>query len=178
VFKWKVVGINMDNIKITLVSLEDYKSVQSIGRETFYETFADSNSEEDMQKYISESFSDGKVKEELSNVDSLFFIAWEDNVPIGYLKINTGKSQTELQDPHAVEIERIYVKAAHHGKKVGQLLYDKALEIAQQTNKESIWLGVWEKNPRAIRFYEKNGFIAFDKHIFKMGNDEQIDLSI
>lgn len=161
---------------ITLVSIEDYKSVQLIGRETFYETFAESNSEEDMQKYLSDSFSDNQVKAELSNKESLFFIAWEDNTPIGYLKINIGEAQTELQDPLALEIERIYVKATHHGKKIGQKLYDKAFEIAEQTNKKSIWLGVWEENPRAIRFYEKNGFVAFDKHIFRMGKDEQTDI--
>lgn len=166
----------MDNTNITLASVEDYKFIQQIGKETFYETFACSNSEEDMQKYLNESFSENKVKEELLNEESQFFIAWEDNVPIGYLKINTGKAQTELQDPMALEIERIYVKATHHGKRIGQLLYDKALEIAKQTNKKSIWLGVWEENPRAIRFYEKNGFVAFDRHIFKMGDDEQTDI--
>lgn len=116
------------------------------------------------------------MKEELSNEESLFFIAWGDNVPIGYLKINIGDAQTELQDPLALEIERIYVKSTQHGKRIGQKLYHKALGIAQQTNKKSIWLGVWEKNSRAIRFYEKNGFVAFDKHIFKMGEDEQTDI--
>jgi ribosomal protein S18 acetylase RimI-like enzyme len=166
----------MVNTKITHVSVEDYKTVQLIGKETFYETFAGSNSEEDMQKYLLENFNDYKVKEELSDEDSLFFIAWEDHVPIGYLKINVGEAQTELQDPLALEIERIYVKATHHGKRIGQLLYDRAIEIAKQRSKESIWLGVWEKNPRAIRFYEKNGFVAFDKHIFVMGEDKQTDV--
>lgn len=164
----------MDNITITPVSVEDYKIVQLISRETFYDTFASSNSEEDMQKYISESFNDNKIKEELSNKESQFFIAWEDSLPIGYLKINSGNAQTELQDPLSIEIERIYVKATHHGKRVGQLLYDKALEIARQTNKHSIWLGVWEENPRAIRFYTKNGFVAFDKHSYL----ERMDLEL
>jgi len=166
----------MKNTYITSASVEDYKSVQLIGRETFYETFAAGNSEENMQNYLSESFSDQNVKEELSNEESLFFIAWEEQVPIGYLKLNTGNAQTELKDPLAMEIERIYVKASHHGKRIGQLLYDKALEIAKQQHKQSIWLGVWEENPRAIRFYAKNGFVAFDKHVFKMGNDEQTDI--
>lgn len=166
----------MDNIKITPISIEDYKSVQLIARETFFETFASSNSELDMQNYLAESFSDYKVKEELSNVESMFYMALANNVPIGYLKINVGKAQTELRDPTSLEIERIYVKAAYHGQRIGQLLFEKALGIAQQTNKKSIWLGVWEKNPKAIRFYEKNGFVLFDKHIFKMGEDEQTDV--
>ena len=63
-----------------------------------------------------------------------------------------------------------------HGKKVGQILYDKALEIAQQKDVEFVWLGVWEENRRAINFYKKNGFVEFDKHIFKLGEDEQTDI--
>jgi ribosomal protein S18 acetylase RimI-like enzyme len=149
----------MNNINITSVSVADYKLVQLIGKETFYETFASGNSEEDMQKYLSVSFHDEKVKEELLNEDSLFFIAWEGDVAVGYL-----------------EIERIYVKSTHHGKGVGQLLYDKAFEVAKHKNKKSIWLGVWEENPRAIKFYEKNGFVEFDRHLFKMGKDEQTDI--
>ncbi|MNE41268.1 Protease synthase and sporulation negative regulatory protein PAI 1 [compost metagenome] len=75
-----------------------------------------------------------------------------------------------------MEIERIYVLRAFHGKKVGQILYEKALQIAEVLGLSFIWLGVWEKNLRAIQFYEKNGFVAFDKHIFKLGDDEQTDI--
>ncbi|SOD93052.1 GNAT family N-acetyltransferase [Spirosoma fluviale] len=166
----------MKQIQIHQVYTEDFKAVQLIGRETFFETFAPSNTETDMKKYLEENFSDEKVKSELSNPHSLFFVAWEGEKAIGYLKVNLGKAQTELQDETSLEIERIYVKSAYHGKKVGQLLYEKALEIAQRQEKSSLWLGVWEANPKAIKFYEKNGFVAFDKHIFKMGDDEQIDV--
>ncbi|MCK7554012.1 GNAT family N-acetyltransferase [Chitinophaga sedimenti] len=129
-----------------------------------------------MQKYLDESFSEAKVQAELVNPQSFFFIAWEDNNPVGYLKLNVGGAQTEPQNTSAMEIERIYVQAAWHGKKVGQLLYDKALATAQEQGKAYLWLGVWEENVRAIRFYEKNGFVAFDKHIFRIGQDEQTDI--
>ncbi|KQT23291.1 GNAT family acetyltransferase [Chryseobacterium sp. Leaf405] len=163
-------------IFIKKASSEDLKTIQNVGRETFYETFSIDNSEDEMQKYLDESFSTEKLTEELNTIDSQFFIAWEDENAIGYLKLNSGKSQTELQDEASMEIERIYVKSAYHGKKVGQLLYDKALEIAQQENKKYLWLGVWEENMRAVNFYKKNGFVEFDKHIFKLGNEEQTDL--
>ncbi|ATP55802.1 GNAT family N-acetyltransferase [Pedobacter ginsengisoli] len=166
----------MEYIQIKKATTYDLFTVQHIGRETFIETFADSNTEEDMSKYLENSFSDSRLTDELNNPDSLFYIAWEDDKPVGYLKLNTGIAQTELQDQKALEIERIYVKSSHLGKKVGQLLYEKALDVALQKNNSYLWLGVWEKNPRAIRFYEKNGFIAFDKHIFKMGDDEQVDI--
>ncbi|SMC57135.1 GNAT family N-acetyltransferase [Pedobacter nyackensis] len=166
----------MEYLQIRKATTKDLGTVQLIGRETFFETFADSNTEEDMKKYLEDSFNDDQLSVELSNPDSLFYIAWEDESPVGYLKLNKGNAQTETLDEMALEIERIYVKTSHHGKKVGQLLYEKALEVAQQQHNSYLWLGVWEKNPRAIKFYEKNGFKAFDKHIFKMGNDEQVDI--
>jgi ribosomal protein S18 acetylase RimI-like enzyme len=166
----------MEHIQVIKATIDDLSTVQQIGRETFFETFADSNTEDDMNKYLEDSFNADKVTIELSNPNSLFYIAWDDESPVGYLKVNTGTAQTEQQDERALEIERIYVKSSHHGKKVGQLLYEKALEVAEQMHNSYLWLGVWEKNPRAIRFYEKNGFIAFDKHVFKMGEDEQLDI--
>ena len=75
-----------------------------------------------------------------------------------------------------MEIERIYVSSSYYGEGVGQLLFEKALQIARDNAKNCIWLGVWEHNPRAIRFYEKNGFTPFDQHIFKLGDEEQTDI--
>jgi len=166
----------MTSIVLKKASAEDLETLQRLGKETFYETFSKYNSEEEMQKYLAESFASEKLLKELSTVDSRFFIAWEEKIPVGYLKVNSGKAQTELQDGTAIEIERIYVKSSHQGKKVGQLLYNKALEIAIQQNKKYIWLGVWEENKKAVNFYTKNGFTEFDKHIFRLGNDEQTDL--
>jgi hypothetical protein len=118
----------------------------------------------------------GKLTEELTDQNSEFYFAELDGKIIGYLKVNVGQSQTEIKDKNALEIERIYVLKEFHGKRVGQILYDKAIQLAKEKSVEYVWLGVWEQNPRAIRFYEKNGFEAFDKHIFKLGNDEQTDI--
>lgn len=166
----------MGQVTIRKALVEDIATLQVIGRRTFYETFAPHNTEEDIQKYLDESFTYEKVKREVDNPESQFFIAWDEETPIGYLKVNTGTAQTELKDETALEIERIYVLAEYHGKKAGQLLYEKALETALQYKKASIWLGVWEENQRAIRFYQKNGFVPFDKHIFRLGDDEQTDI--
>ncbi|KQO21204.1 GNAT family acetyltransferase [Flavobacterium sp. Leaf82] len=166
----------METIEIKRITLQEIDQLKEIGRKTFHETFSESNSEENMQKYLDEKFSSEKLTEELKNTDSEFYFATLENNVIGYLKVNFGESQTELKDDKALEIERIYVSKEFHGKKVGQLLYDKAIEIAQQKNKDYVWLGVWEENLRAVRFYTKNGFREFDKHIFKLGNEEQTDL--
>ena len=166
----------MDAIEITKVKLADIDDLQVIGRQTFFETFADHNTADDMQKYLDNNLSIDKLKNELADKNSEFYFATLDNKVIGYLKINFGQAQTELKDKSSLEIERIYVLKDFHGKKVGQVLYDKAIDIAKQTKADYVWLGVWEKNPRAINFYKKYGFVEFDKHIFKLGDDEQTDI--
>ncbi|HWJ26123.1 MAG TPA: GNAT family N-acetyltransferase [Flavisolibacter sp.] len=166
----------MENISIGRVTLNDTGQLQIIGRETFSQTFSAFNTEENMKNYLDESFSVEQLIAELSNPDSEFYFAQIGDQIVGYLKINFGQSQTELQDDKALEIERIYVLKEFHGKGVGQILYEKALQIAKLKNATYVWLGVWDQNPRAIAFYKKNGFIEFDKHIFKLGEDEQTDI--
>ncbi|MFG4002380.1 GNAT family N-acetyltransferase [Flavobacterium aquidurense] len=166
----------METIEIKRITVQELDQLKEIGRKTFHETFSESNDEENMKKYLDEKFSSDKLIEELNNTDSEFYFATLENDVIGYLKVNFGESQTELKDDTALEIERIYVSKEFHGKKVGQLLYEKAIQIAKDKNVHYVWLGVWENNVRAISFYTKNGFVEFDKHIFKLGDDEQIDI--
>lgn len=129
-----------------------------------------------MKKYLEEGFANERLTSELNDPNSEFYFALSNQDVVGYLKLNVGSSQTEIQDDKALEIERIYVIKEYHGKKVGQLLYEKALQVAKEKTVDYVWLGVWEENHRAVSFYKKNGFVAFDKHIFKLGNDEQIDI--
>lgn len=166
----------MENIEIKKATIVNLIQLQEIGQLTFSETFSSTNSEENMQQYLEEGFSIEKLTAELQNPDSEFYLATLNETVIGYLKINFGRAQTELKDDKALEIERIYVLHQFHGKKVGQLLYDQAIQIAQQKKADYVWLGVWEENPRAIQFYTKNGFVEFDKHIFVLGDDEQTDI--
>lgn len=166
----------MNPITIIKVTINDLNELQRIGQSTFQETFVDSNSEENMKSYLENGFSFERLTAEINNKNSEFYFAKIDNEIIGYLKVNFGESQTELKDNKALEIERIYVSKEFHGKSVGQLLYCKAIEVAKQKCSEFVWLGVWEENPRAIQFYKKNGFVEFDKHIFKLGDDEQTDI--
>ena len=165
----------MSNITIKKANIEEVVQLQKIGITTFSETFSAFNSPENLNKYLSDSFSIEKLTYELGNKYSEFYLALDSNTPIGYLKLNFGSSQTELKDNKALEIERIYVLKEFQGKNVGKLLYQQAFMIAKQNKVAYIWLGVWEKNERAINFYKKNGFVTFDTHIFKLGNEAQTD---
>lgn len=161
---------------IVKVNKLQLSQLQQLAIQTFKESFTDANHVDDLKEYITESFSMEKLSKELSNPNSVFYFAKINDQEIGYLKINVGDAQTELQENNFLEIERIYVLEKFIGKKVGQLLLEKAIKIALEKNMEYIWLGVWEENPRAINFYKKNGFVAFDKHIFTIGRDDQIDI--
>jgi ribosomal protein S18 acetylase RimI-like enzyme len=163
-------------IEIKKATLSDLAIIQNISKQSFTETFATVNSPENMEKYLQESFNTAQITSELNNPDSPFYIAFCDTKPVGYLKLNFGNAQTEAIKDATIEIQRIYVLQAFHGKKVGQLLLDQAIKITQQEAVDYIWLGVWEKNHRALQFYTKNGFVTFDKHIFTLGNDQQTDL--
>ncbi len=166
----------MEPITIKQVRLNDLEQLQQIGQQTFFETFSTGNSDQNMTDYLAESFALPKLTRELQNTDSQFYFALAQDRVVGYLKLNTGSSQTEKQRDDALEIERIYVAKEFHGKKVGQILYDKALDEAQKKQASFIWLGVWEGNQRAIQFYKKNGFVEFGQHLFKLGEDEQTDI--
>jgi len=130
--------ILMESITIKKVTLNDIEQLQNIGKQTFYETFSGANTEENMTKYLEEGFSTEKLVDELNNSNSEFYIATIENRVVGYLKLNFGHSQTELQDDKAVEIERIYVLKEFHGKKVGQELYKKAMQISEQENADYV----------------------------------------
>lgn len=166
----------MENLKISRAALENLSQLQMIGRQTFSETFAAVNTAEDMASYLAESFAEDKLSADLKSPFSQFYFAWLEGALVGYLKLNTGAAQTAIKDQDALEIERIYVLKEFHGKNVGQLLYHKAMEVAEEMAAQYVCLGVWENNPRAIRFYEKNGFKEFDQHLFRLGTDEQTDL--
>ena len=184
-FYWKIspciclnniIQSSMDKITIRKITTSDIDQLQKISRQTFYETFSASNTEKDMNKYLEEGFALEKLTAELNDPNSVFYFAELQGNVIGYIKLNQGGAQTELKEENALEIERIYVLKAFQGNKVGQLLYEKAIQIARDSNVDFIWLGVWEENASAIKFYKKNGFVEFDKNIFKLGDDEQTDI--
>lgn len=166
----------MEDIQLIKAIPEDMEKIRKIGIDTITETFAMSNEDENTEMYLNESFNPEKILKELNDPDSEFYLAELNEKVIGYLKINFAKAQTDVHDINSLEIERIYVLKNFHGKGIGKRLFDKALDIAIKNRFDYIWLGVWENNHRAISFYKKMGFVEFDKHIFRYGNDDQTDL--
>ena len=165
--------MKIEIIKFTNNYLGD---LAKISRKTFAETFAAQNSQENLDQYLSNNLTVQSLSEEIENVDSEFYLAFADEKIAGYLKLNVNAAQTELKEDDGLEIERIYVLAEFLGAGIGKILFEKSLETAKNYNKNYVWLGVWENNPHAIKFYEKNGFKIFGEHQFLFGNENQKDL--
>ncbi|MGV3262372.1 MULTISPECIES: GNAT family N-acetyltransferase [Cytobacillus] len=162
-------------INIKKCTLEDLSRLQEISYETFNETFKEQNSPENMEAYLEKAFNLKQLETELSQRSSQFYFVEIDGETAGYLKVNTDEAQTEEMGDEALEIERIYIRSPFQKQGLGKYLYNKALEVAMEQNKKKIWLGVWEKNEKAIAFYKKMGFVQTGAHSFYMGDEEQTD---
>lgn len=162
--------------KIQPISIAQVEQLQQISRATFRETFADVNTEEDMHDYLENRLSISRLTDELSQPESFFYFAMIDGHAVGYLKLNTGTAQTEHEADDALEVERIYVLKDYQSEGIGRLLFRHALATASEKQCRYVWLGVWEHNEKALRFYRKNGFEVFSKHVFRLGSDDQTDL--
>lgn len=127
-----------------------------------------------MHLYLKEEFSEEKIFKLLNDPNVKFFFALNDGEIMGYIQINWGKAQSENLDS-SIEIARIYVRKDFQGRKTGSLLLKKAIQFGKDLGVQWLWLGVWEKNTKAMDFYRKNGFQIFDQHLFKLGSDEQLD---
>ncbi len=172
-----ITEMNKGNIpvKLKLCTVADLDKLVQISRTTYYETFIASNSEEDMDIYLETCLSKTVLEKEMANRESKFYLAYVDDTLIGYLKINTGAAQTEIFEQHTIELERIYLIRDFQGKHYADVMLQKAIDQGKEMKADFIWLGVWENNFRAIRFYEKKGFVKFGEHDFVMGNDVQTD---
>ncbi|SFS53684.1 GNAT family N-acetyltransferase [Paenibacillus sp. 453mf] len=162
-------------LKIKKCNHEDLLLLQEISIETFNDTFKNQNSSENMKAYLEKAFHSKQLEKELSNISSEFFFVYCNNDVAGYLKVNTNDAQSEEVGEESLEIERIYIKNKFQNHGLGKHLLNKAMEMAIESNKKKIWLGVWEKNDNAIAFYKKMGFVQTGAHSFFMGDEEQID---
>jgi ribosomal protein S18 acetylase RimI-like enzyme len=164
------------SINIVQVRPADLSNLVMISRKVFHNAFDHLNTPENMKEYMDRAFNKEQLLSEIENPYSEFYFISVDDDIAGYLKINQGPAQSDIRDQESLEIERIYVYQDIQSKGLGTLLMDKAITRARELGLTYIWLGVWEKNPNAIRFYERHGFHVFGKHSFKMGDDLQTDL--
>ncbi|MDJ0644806.1 MAG: GNAT family N-acetyltransferase [Flavobacteriaceae bacterium] len=154
---------------------KDINELIEISRSTFIAAFEKQNNRDDFSAYMTAAFSEETIKKQLQNPDSLFYFIYSDDVLVGYFKLNENNAQNELFSLPSVELERLYISSDYQGKEIGKNALRKTLEIAAAKSVSFLWLGVWEHNHAAIRFYERHGFVKFGTHPYLLGNDEQTD---
>ncbi|MCT1905013.1 GNAT family N-acetyltransferase [Oceanobacillus sojae] len=162
-------------IKIEACSQNDLQALQEISVETFIETFQAQNTPENIQAYLENAYTLGKLQKEMEHNNSEFFFIYYNDQLAGYMKVNTDDAQSEEVDADSLEIERIYIRSGFQRKGLGKFLMNRAITIAKDKKKQKVWLGVWEYNRQALAFYGKNGFVQTGSHSFYMGDDEQTD---
>lgn len=156
-------------------SIDDIDVLRAFAKQRFFETFSVMNTPENMATYLDEAFAPDKIHAELSDINSDFYFLYWNGELAGYLKLNESPAQTDIHDRNSLEIERIYVAKEFQGKGLGRYLMNQAISIAAHRKKKYVWLGVWEKNEKAICFYKRNGFYQIGIHSFVIGDDEQTD---
>jgi diamine N-acetyltransferase len=165
----------LHNIVFKRVNVQQVHLLQKVAKETFIEAFAKDNSPENLNHYLEHAFSISSLTAQINNLDSAFFLVYQQEHCCGYFKINIGESQTEIKGFDGLELERIYLYEKYQGMGLGHRIINEVKIIATQKDKKYIWLGVWEHNLKAIKFYERNGFQKFDTHIYPIGDDPQVD---
>ena len=160
---------------IRKVEIADVEVLAKIAKQTFRETFAHDNTEEQLQEYFEEAYNLRVLLTELEDPDSeSYFIMHEEEIA-GFLKVNWGNAQTERELENAFEIQRLYVLQTYQGFGLGKQLFEFALEHAEKNGFSWAWLGVWEHNTKAQAFYNQYGFEKFSQHSFLVGQKVDTD---
>lgn len=163
-------------IQIRRATISDAAVIRDLAERTFRATYAPYNPADLMEEYVAESFTLDKMHEELVGDGEYFFLATADDVVCGYAKLRAGLPPAGVVARRPVELERIYVDAVYHGTGVGRLLMKTAVSYARAAGFDAIWLGVWDRNERAVAFYRKWGFSVSGSKIFQFGSDPQTDI--
>ena len=164
------------SIRIRVADFTDAELIADLSRQTFFESFAEQNSKENMDKFMNDSFAKETLIKEVGEPGNIFLLAFDDQEPVGYVRLRENNNPPGLDTLNTMEIARIYVVNNSIGKGVGKLLMQYCIDLAMERKFSIIWLGVWKQNQRAINFYEQWGFEKFGTHIFTLGDDPQLDL--
>jgi diamine N-acetyltransferase len=163
------------NLTIRYATENDAALIADISRQTFYETFASLNTKANMDIFMNVQFTKGRLMLEVGQRGNIFLLAYHDKEIAGYVKLRDTRLPKDLDSKNAIEIARLYAMPAMIGKGVGKALMQKSIDIALEKKKDTVWLGVWKENKKAISFYTNWGFTIFGECDFILGNDLQKD---
>lgn len=168
----------MPLINLRQATVDDAKLLTDLAYTTFWDAFAHhpKNAPDDLNHYMRQAFNQEQIAAELDDPKNIFLIAEIEGEAAGYAKIIIDNIEPGITADQPIELSRLYSHQKHLGQGVGQKLMDACFDRAREEHRDVMWLGVWEFNPRAQRFYEKNGFRVVGSHVFQLGKDSQTDL--
>jgi ribosomal protein S18 acetylase RimI-like enzyme len=166
-----------ETVEIRLATAADAETLARIGWKSFYDAFADhpKNAPDDLKMYMDDAFAAETIARELVDRDVIYFIAEISGEAVGYAKLKKNSREDGTAGENPIELCRLYSLNEFIGKGIGKALMQHALDYARENNHDFMWLGVWEYNYRAQKFYEKFGFEKCGEHVFQLGTDPQTD---
>jgi ribosomal protein S18 acetylase RimI-like enzyme len=167
--------MTIQDVSIRRATPDDAGLLAKMGARTFKAAFGAANRQEDMDQYISTSFSKAHIAAQIIDSSTVFLLAFEAGRTVGYVMLRTGDRPNAVKGDKSVELVRFYLEKDVIGKGYASVLMKTCLEAAKTDGYRTIWLGVWEKNTRAIRFYQKWGFKKKGTKSFALGRDLQKD---
>ena len=160
-------------------TLDDAVALSTLGAATFRDTFEADNTPQNMARYLAEAFNPDRQAAEINDPESVILLAERtattDPELVGYAHLIAGSAPQTVRSSNPVELKRLYVARPWHGRGIAHVLMDAVLAAARARGGETLWLGVWERNPRAIAFYRKYGFEHVGEQTFQLGSDKQTD---
>ena len=167
-------------VTIRPATIGDAPALSRLGALTFRETFEEGNAPEDLERYLAEAFTPDRQAAEIADPAGVVLLAEqgsgsEERALVGYAHLASGEVPDAVRGPAPLELKRIYVTRAWQGQGVAQALMNASLDAARARGAQTLWLGVWERNPRAVAFYAKYGFTRVGEHTFMLGSDAQTD---
>ncbi len=163
------------DLVIRLARKEDLPALQHVAIQTYRDTFEGTASEEDTRLLLEQAYNIDQLTREFYEPGAVLYHAFVQGRLVGFLRLRDNREVEHLLGPHTCELQRLYLHKDVHGKDIGNQLMRLALAEAEKRQVDWLWLGVWERNFRAQRFYTRWGFERFSEHTFWVGNDPQID---
>lgn len=164
-----------DGFTIRKGTVADAPLLAALAERTFVDTFAHDNDPADMTAHVAHSYGVAQQTAELADLDRVTLIGETAGQPMAYAQVRRGAAPPCVAGPSPVELQRFYVERGWHGRGVARQLMEAVVETGRSLGAETLWLGVWERNARAMAFYAKCGFVDVGSQEFRLGGDLQTD---
>src|SRR5678816_2979402 len=158
------------NIKVICANSSHAETISSIGKLSFRDAFGNLfNDKAALFEYLEYTYNIDKITKSINKENNVFFIAFVENVPVGFAKVKKSSLNEQIESIAQMELQKLYVLSYYHGSGAGDALIQRVLDLANEIRPDFLWLDTHMTNAKAIRFYEKKGFAIVGKHHFVIG---------